>query len=449
MSTRKSIYKAFQKLDSMPAKLVRGDAQKRGNQFEELILELFDAGKLLRKKSYHTSDGKSEQIDGAIKIGGIRALIEVKWVNSGLAASELYAFLGKVEGKFIGTVGVFISREELTPNFLKSLRSGRRQCVIVIHGDDVDLIFKPDFPLSEYLSVSVDSLSFDNIHHLPASEFFRKYLRENRKINGKTNKEGTHHLIKKALLEKDFTNVIEEWIDELEDDDIENFIQQCIEIYLRKTEKAAIGAISKENLKCLIAISISRLPNRRTEPDWFFYDEFSMNFRSSVLGELSDDFSQRLQFLNDTEITKIGRRLKKQWEQGIGDYYYENDMAELTETMWTYLNPDTKEYLLSLFLDFISSDRQSRFPQMRVAQRILSETSVEQTNPIVRKLLREKIRCWFIEETEGLDETEKKKWRKRMVNWYSRQYDAWRQHLNGTLETVVKKVIRELEKTSA
>lgn len=80
----------------MPAKLAREDAMKRGNQFEELILELFAAEKLLRKKSYHASDGKSEQIDGALKIGGIRALIEVKWVKSGLAASELYSFLGKV-----------------------------------------------------------------------------------------------------------------------------------------------------------------------------------------------------------------------------------------------------------------------------------------------------------------------------------------------------------------
>ena len=118
----------------MPAKLAREDAKKRGNQFEELILELFAAEKLLRKKSYHTSDKKSEQIDGALKIGAIRALLEVKWVNSGLAASELYAFLGKVEGKFIGTVGIFISRVELSPNFLNSLRSGRRQSVIVIHG---------------------------------------------------------------------------------------------------------------------------------------------------------------------------------------------------------------------------------------------------------------------------------------------------------------------------
>ncbi len=64
MSTRNSIYRAFQKINSMPAKLAREDAQKRGNQFEELILELFAAEKLLRKKSYHTSDGKSEQIDG-------------------------------------------------------------------------------------------------------------------------------------------------------------------------------------------------------------------------------------------------------------------------------------------------------------------------------------------------------------------------------------------------
>jgi hypothetical protein len=176
MNTRKSIYAAFQKLDSMPAKLAREDAIIRGNQFEKLILELFDTEKLLIKKSYHTTDGRSEQIDGAIKVVGIRALLEVKWVNSGLAASELYAFLGKVEGKFVGTVGIFISREELTPNFLKSLRSGRRQSVIVIHGEDVDHLFSPEFPIKEYLISTIDYLSFDNQFHLTANDFLRKRL---------------------------------------------------------------------------------------------------------------------------------------------------------------------------------------------------------------------------------------------------------------------------------
>ena len=174
MSTRKAIYEAFQELDSMPAKLAREDAKKRGNQFEDLVLELFAEETILRKKSYHTSDGKSEQIDGALVIGEVRALLEIKWVNSGLAASELYAFLGKVEGKFIGTIGIFISREELSPNFLKSLRSGRRQSVIVIHGEDVDCIFEPDFPINDYLVATIDHLSYDNQFHLPANDFLRK-----------------------------------------------------------------------------------------------------------------------------------------------------------------------------------------------------------------------------------------------------------------------------------
>lgn len=93
MKDRDVIYKEFIELDELPKILGREDAKKRGIQFEKLALELFEAEKMVKKKSYHTSDNRSEQIDGALYVDGTRALLEVKWVSSGLAASELYAFL--------------------------------------------------------------------------------------------------------------------------------------------------------------------------------------------------------------------------------------------------------------------------------------------------------------------------------------------------------------------
>ncbi|WP_319576013.1 hypothetical protein [uncultured Desulfobacter sp.] len=171
MKDREKIYDGFLELDGLPKKLGREDAKKRGLQFERLALELFEAEKLVKKKSYHTSDNRSEQIDGALYVDGTRALLEVKWVDSGLAASNLYAFLGKVENKFLGTIGIFLSRVNLSDNFLRSLKAGRRQSVIVIHGKDIDHIFKPNFPVAEYIRSIIDHISFDNNTHFSASDF--------------------------------------------------------------------------------------------------------------------------------------------------------------------------------------------------------------------------------------------------------------------------------------
>ena len=287
MSTRKSIYKSFQELDSMPSKLAREDAKKRGNQFEELVLELFAEEKLLRKKTNHTSDVKSEQIDGALKIGGIRALLEVKWVNSGLAASELYAFLGKVEGKFIGTVGIFISREELSQNFLKSLRSGRRQSVIVIHGEDVDYIFDPDFPIKDYLVSTIDYLSFDNQFHLSANDFLRKSKRSRKPKNS------IHPLVKKALEKKDYTNIINEWIETIDKEDATDLVRKCLDVYLRKGESGEIGRIEKNNIIALLSEAIQKLPEKATDVDWFYYEELSVNFVETVFSDFIEYFAVR------------------------------------------------------------------------------------------------------------------------------------------------------------
>ena len=433
MSTRKSIYKTFKELDSMPAKLASEDAKKRGNQFEELVLKLFAAEKLLQKKSYYTSDGKSEQIDGALKIGGIRALLEVKWVNSGLAASEFYAFLGKVEGKFIGTVGIFISREELSPNFLKSLRSGRRQCVIVIHGEDVDHIFDHDFPIKNYLLSTIDYLSFDNQFHLSANDFLRKSKRE---VEGKN---GIHPLVKKALEKKDYTNIINEGIERLGNEDATVLVRECLEVYLRKGESGEIGSIEKNNIISLLSEAIQKLPQKHTDVDWFYYEELSINFVETVFSDLIEYFAVRYKTLGKEENDIFNKRLINQWIKSIGDYNSENTLANITDPIWPYLGLTTQNNLIKIFLSFVDSGRKPHFPQMKLASKILSELNQTRTDPLVKELLKENISRWF------KDDRKEKNWKEKMPEWYSRQYCKWEPYLKESIEDTVREVIDELE----
>lgn len=146
--------------------------QKRGYAFEKLMLDLFEFEQVLLKASYWTGDNRREQIDGAIEVWNRVLLVEVKWVEGNLAASDLYSFIGKVENKLHGTLGLFVSRRPLSDNFIKSLNIGRRQSVIVVHGKDIDELFSPGSPsIVSYIEYCLKQISFDNVTHVPFRDF--------------------------------------------------------------------------------------------------------------------------------------------------------------------------------------------------------------------------------------------------------------------------------------
>lgn len=107
----------------------------RGFAFEKLINKIFDDRTVLINNSYKTAD-LGQQIDGAIEIKGRVFLLEAKWEKKEtLAASKLYSFLGKINSKLEGTIGIFISHDKLNDNFVNAIRDGLRQNCILIHGE--------------------------------------------------------------------------------------------------------------------------------------------------------------------------------------------------------------------------------------------------------------------------------------------------------------------------
>lgn len=161
----------FNNLDALKDDAPNETKVKRGHDFEKLLNNIFEEEDILVNRGFHTSDNRSEQIDGAISICSRIFLVEVKWVQSNIAASELYSFIGKVENKFHGTLGLFISRNELTDNFIKALNRGRRQSVIVLHGEDLDLLFTHKIEFKKYLKKAHTILSYDNVSHYPVKNF--------------------------------------------------------------------------------------------------------------------------------------------------------------------------------------------------------------------------------------------------------------------------------------
>jgi len=124
--------------DSLGGDGLRAWKRGRGYRLEELLTALCALEGLRPAPSYR---GRGEQVDGLFELGGLYALMEVKWHAGELPASEVYGFLGKVDGKLAGTLGVFVSMGGFAKDAAVALSIGKLIRVILVDGDDVRAVF--------------------------------------------------------------------------------------------------------------------------------------------------------------------------------------------------------------------------------------------------------------------------------------------------------------------
>lgn len=109
----------------------------RGRGFEfEKILKACLSEEGLEPRSSYKSEG--EQIDGSFFVDGSVFLLEAKWHKDKLPASTIYQFKGKVDGKLIGTIGVFISMSGYSEDAVDALTLGKALNVILFDKNDID-----------------------------------------------------------------------------------------------------------------------------------------------------------------------------------------------------------------------------------------------------------------------------------------------------------------------
>ncbi|UMY61656.1 restriction endonuclease [Pseudomonas sp. LS.1a] len=117
--------------DNAPGPLKR----KRGFDFERVLKRLLDADGLEPRSSYKA---KGEQIDGSFYLDGTFILLEAKWHADPIPASTLYQFKGKVDGKLVGTLGVFISMSGYSEDAVDALTAGKSLNLILFNKEDID-----------------------------------------------------------------------------------------------------------------------------------------------------------------------------------------------------------------------------------------------------------------------------------------------------------------------
>lgn len=120
----------------------------RGFSFEKLIELQLESEGLEPKASYKPT---GEQIDGSFFWMGQTFLLEAKWVTKPIPASEIYAFKGKLDGKFHTNSGVFLSVNGYSKDVEDTLRKGKSLNIILFLPSDIDAIFKGEVSFLDLL----------------------------------------------------------------------------------------------------------------------------------------------------------------------------------------------------------------------------------------------------------------------------------------------------------
>jgi hypothetical protein len=128
------------------------DYQGRGYYFEHILSSLIHHEKLEPKLSYRP---RGEQIDGSFYWGNQVFLLEAKWEKNAVAASTLYSFKGKLDGKFHTTSGIFFSYNGFSKDAEDALRFGKTINILLYGKDDIEALCKFEIGFAELLKLKL------------------------------------------------------------------------------------------------------------------------------------------------------------------------------------------------------------------------------------------------------------------------------------------------------
>lgn len=125
---------AFEDADTLPPDASPTERRARGKTFERILYGMFLEAKLEPRLSFRPT---GEEIDGSLWLEGRTVLIEAKWTQDPHPASSIFQFRGKVDGKLVGSVGLFISMAGFSADAVDALVAGKELNVILADGDDI------------------------------------------------------------------------------------------------------------------------------------------------------------------------------------------------------------------------------------------------------------------------------------------------------------------------
>jgi hypothetical protein len=387
MKTKKELKAEYDELNGI--KVTPRSSQDRGRNFERIICDLFENDGTLLSRPYYTDDNKSEQIDGAIEIFNRILLIEVKWVETNLAASDLYAFIGKVENKLDGTLGLFISKEQLSDNFINSITKGRRRNIILFHGDDIEYLFEDDFSIKKYLEYVIKLYSYNNTLHFSVDKYKKVFIDKDPEVATSTDTEPVIAYIRDNITtEKKEPEELSITISRLEKKQQVLLLQTMLKYYWKYCEASDdivyMPVINKTtNAYNTILILLENGLAKETYTNYFSEvietKKYSYLVKSIITKYLPfiDEYENRIDFFNTViDLFSIYK----------GNYNIENTLSELYNLLWNKLDGDQHKRLLISYIDiFIDYSRKSKYEQKKFADKLLTEEMVNNKKEVLEE----------------------------------------------------------------
>lgn len=136
MITKPDLIKSFEELKNPANYPDAASKRRRGREFEKFLRTMLEVEGLSPK--VNSFRPKGEEMDGSFIYGQRVYLLEAKWHVEPLPASSIYQFKGKVDGKLIGTIGIFVSMSGFSNDAIDALMYGKSVNIILFDGEDIE-----------------------------------------------------------------------------------------------------------------------------------------------------------------------------------------------------------------------------------------------------------------------------------------------------------------------
>ncbi|SFF73759.1 hypothetical protein [Sunxiuqinia elliptica] len=341
-------------------------AKKRGFEFEKLLNKICEDQGILLSNSYKTADSE-QQIDGAVEIKSKIFLIESKWEKSStLAASKLFSFLGKINSKIEGTLGLFISYNELSDNFISAVRNGLKQTCIVIHGkDNIMDIIEEKVNIKDFIWYAFQEASTKNRECVNTSEF--QSLPKNRKKQSISQLDSNWNEISSLLLDTTPPDLFSAKLESCYHNNIElskktlNLFPVVYTNSIRQEKYSILikKCISEEN-EIFKKLVIKKLKSTQ----WKEY------VKHSFLETIENEFDN----IDPEDKKVIIENCINHLEKNLGNYDEENNASELVQFLFKHLSKDDFKKLANAYLViYCDFSRKDKFLQKTIANKIFKE----------------------------------------------------------------------------
>jgi hypothetical protein len=148
--------KRWNDLQTPPANLARPALaqwkRNRGYALERLLVDLAHMEGLDAAYGYHRN---GEQIDGYLVVDHRHFLLEAKWQEVPIPVSDVFAFQGKLRGKLLGTLGLFVSIGRFGDDAPLALVYGKEIDVLLVDREDIELALDPARSFQEMVRVKM------------------------------------------------------------------------------------------------------------------------------------------------------------------------------------------------------------------------------------------------------------------------------------------------------